>query len=95
MERIRGNKRTELADANGKLITENAGTPSANGRPIADPNGKPVNQTGYGFGPGLDYNFHSRACLNLRYRRFTYSDKNFTFDKFKGGEITTEFKVFF
>jgi hypothetical protein len=89
MERIKGNQRTELADGNGKLIVDKYG------RPIASPNGKAVNQTGYGFGPGLDYNFHSRACLNLRYRRFIYSDKNFTLDKFNGSEITTEFKVFF
>ena len=89
MERIWGNQRTELADASGKLITD------ANGRPIASPNGKAVNQTGYGFGTGLDYNFHTRASLNLRYRHYTYSDKNFTLDKFSGNEIITEFKVFF
>ena len=89
MERNFGNKRTELADANGNLITD------ANGRPIASPNGKPINQTGYGFGPGIDYDFHARACLNLRYRCYSYSDKNFTKDKFAGNEIITEFKVFF
>jgi hypothetical protein len=89
MERDLGNKRTELADASGKLIT------NANGAPIASPNGKAVNQTGYGFGTGFDYNFHTRASLNLRYRHYSYSDKNFTLDKFSGNEITTEFKVFF
>jgi hypothetical protein len=89
MERIWGNQRTELADANGKLITD------AHGRPVASAVGKAVNQTGYGFGPGLDYNFHSRASLNIRYRKFMYADKNFTMDKFSGNEISTEFKVFF
>ena len=88
-EKVRGNSRTEVADANGDLIKD------ANGRPVADPNGKPVNQTGYGFGLGVDYNFHSRASLHLRHRWFTHEDKNFTRDKFRGNEMTLEFKVFF
>ncbi len=89
LEKVKGNSRTELADANGELITD------ANGRPVADPNGKPIDQTGYGFGPGIDYNFHSQASLNIRQRWFSHSDKNFTLDKFKGNEMTIEFKVFF
>ncbi len=89
MERVLGNHRVEVADANGKLIT------NTKGRPVADANGKVINQTGYGFGPGLDYNFHARASLNFRCRWFAHEDKNFTLDKFKGNEMTLEFKVFF
>lgn len=88
-ERVLGNKRTELANENGDLITD------GNGRPVADPNGKTINQTGYGVGVGTDYNFHSRASLHLRHRWFTHEDKNFTRDKFRGNEMTVEFKVFF
>ncbi|MDF2456450.1 MAG: hypothetical protein K0R51_2443 [Cytophagaceae bacterium] len=89
MERVVANNRTELADANGDLIT------NAAGRPVADPNGKPVDQTGYGYGLGLDYNFHSSASLNIRQRWFEHKDKNFTRDRFSGHEMTIEFKVFF
>ncbi|MBX9853554.1 MAG: hypothetical protein K2X86_17560 [Cytophagaceae bacterium] len=89
LERVKGNSRTEVADANGNLIKD------ANGRPVADPNGKPIDATGHGYGLGLDYNFHSRASLHVRHRWFNYADKNFTLDKFKGNEMTVEFKVFF
>ena len=89
MERVIGNKRTELADDKGNIIKDNKG------RPIADPNGKAVNQTGYGYGLGLDYNFHSGASLHIRSRWFSHEDKNFVLDKFKGNEMTIEFKVFF
>ncbi|MDB5256951.1 MAG: hypothetical protein JWM14_1646 [Chitinophagaceae bacterium] len=89
MERVLGNSRTELADANGNLITD------GNGRPVADPKGKAIDQTGYGYGVGIDYNFHSSASLNVRQRWFSHSDKNFTRDRFSGNEMTIEFKVFF
>jgi hypothetical protein len=88
-ERVKANKRTELADANGNMIKD------SNGRPIADPNGKPMNGTGYGYGLGIDYNFNQRASLHLRNRWFNYADKSFTQDQFKGDEMTMEFKVFF
>gem|GEM_PF-856170 len=88
-ERVMGNKRTEEADANGKLIVD------ANGRPISSPNGKPINQYGYGFGTGIDYNFNSVASLHLRQRWFSHKDTNFTLDKFKGNEMTIELKIFF
>ncbi len=88
-ERALGNKRVELADANGDLITD------ANGRPVADPNGKTIDQVGHGYGVGLDYNFHQRASLNFRNRLFDFKDKNFIRDTFSGNEMTVEFKVFF
>ncbi|HSZ72544.1 MAG TPA: hypothetical protein VK750_07685, partial [Cytophagaceae bacterium] len=89
VERVLGNNRTELADANGKLITD------SKGRAVASANGKPIDQTGYGFGLGIDYNFDTQASLHIRQRWFTQQDKNFTLDKFKGNEMTIEFKVFF
>ncbi len=89
MERAVGNNRTELADANGNLITD------AKGRPVADPKGKGIDQTGYGYGLGIDYNFHSSASINIRQRWFDHKDKNFTRDRFSGNEMTIEFKVFF
>ncbi|HEY8402923.1 MAG TPA: hypothetical protein VIK89_16775 [Cytophagaceae bacterium] len=88
-ERVKGNNRTELADANGDLVTD------SKGRPIADPDGKAIDQIGHGYGLGLDYNFHSRASLHFRHRWFDHKDKNFTRDVFKGNEMTVEFKVFF
>jgi hypothetical protein len=89
IERVRGNSRLEVADANGNTIKD------ANGRPIADPNGKTVDQRGYGYGAGIDYNFHARASLNIRNRWYSHVDKSFTRDQFKGTEVTMEFKVFF
>ncbi|MFL5729484.1 MAG: hypothetical protein ACJ75J_08360 [Cytophagaceae bacterium] len=89
IEKAMGNERTELADANGKLIVD------ANNKPIARADRKPLNQTGHGYGLGIDYNFHTRASLHLRNRWFNFSDKNFTQDKFRGNEATMEFKVFF
>lgn len=88
-ERVLGNQRTELADASGNLIT------NAKGKPVSSATGKAVDQTGYGIGIGVDYNFHSRASLHWRNRWFSHSDKNFTHDNFKGYESTVEFKVFF
>jgi hypothetical protein len=58
-------------------------------------NGKPINQTGWGLGAGLDYNFANKAGLYLRYLYMTHKDPNFTLDKFKGHEISLELKVFF
>ena len=88
MERVLGNNRTELADANGKLLT------NAAGRPISG-NGKATDQTSYGYGVGVDYNFHGRASIHWRGRWFSHSDKNFTLDQYHGFESTMEFKVFF
>ena len=89
MERVIGNSRTELADDKGQLIID------SQNRPVASPNGKAVNQTGFGYGLGFDYNFHSRASLNMRNRWYSHQDKNFTLDTFRGYEATMEFKVFF
>jgi hypothetical protein len=86
---VRGNERTELADGNGELIV------NANDRIIADKNGKPMHQIDFGYGAGIDYNFHDRASIHLRQRWYSHKDLNFTLDKFRGNEATVELKVFF
>ncbi|WMJ75170.1 hypothetical protein RCC89_18665 [Cytophagaceae bacterium ABcell3] len=58
-------------------------------------NGKPMNQTAYGYGIGLDYDFSSRAGLFLRHRWLSHTDKNFELDRFRGSESTVELKIFF
>ncbi|MBX9853116.1 MAG: hypothetical protein K2X86_15340 [Cytophagaceae bacterium] len=88
-ERVLGNMSTELADASGNKITD------ASGQIKFDPAGRPVDQTGYGYGVGLDYDISGRAGLFLRHRWFEHSDKNFTKDTFKGMESTIELKIFF
>jgi len=83
------NMRTELADTNGNLITD------ANGRIIYSSNGKPMHQVDFGYGIGVDYNFHDRASLHVRQRWYNHKDYNFTKDKFAGNELTVELKMFF
>lgn len=91
-ERALGNMRTELADANGNLITVDGKEKS---KPVFNANGKPINQTGRGAGVGIDYQFNKRSSLNIRSRWFDHIDKNFVRDRFKGHEIETELKIFF
>lgn len=83
-ENGRGNMRTDLADANGNKTTLEK-----------DPNAKPIDQIGTGYGLGLDYDVSGRAGLYLRNRWFQYHDNNFTADKFKGHETSFELKIFF
>lgn len=83
------NMRTELADADGNLITD------AHGRIIYSSKGKPMHQVDFGYGIGLDYNFHDRASLHVRQRWYNHKDYNFTKDKFAGNELTVELKMFF
>jgi hypothetical protein len=83
-EILKGNRSTELAD------------PATGDRVAADdPDGKPIDQFGYGYGIGLDYDISGRAGLFLRNRWFEHRDKNFIKDKFKGFETTVELKIFF
>jgi hypothetical protein len=88
-ERVLGNKRMNLADATGAEIKD------VNGNLISDPGGKTIDQTGYGYGLGLDYCFTPRAGIYLRNRWFAHNDKNFTLDKYRGMESTVELKIFF
>ncbi|MCR6639325.1 MAG: hypothetical protein NVV82_10155 [Sporocytophaga sp.] len=89
-EKALGNNRTQLADANGEMIID-----ETTKKPIADPNGKPINQRGYGYGLGFDYDFSGRAGLYVRHRWFDHRDVNFTKDRFNGQETTVELKIFF
>ena len=88
-ERVWGNQDTELADAEGNKIV------GTDGNVAKTATGRPVDQTGHGYGVGLDYDFSGRAGIYLRHRWFEHSDKNFTKDKFRGMESTVELKIFF
>jgi hypothetical protein len=89
-ERVWGNNRLNLADASGNEIRA-----TDNKTPIYDPNGRTIDQTGHGYGIGVDYNFASKAGLYIRNRWFDHKDKNFTKDAFRGMETTVELKIFF
>lgn len=102
LETAKGNQRTELVDDNGDLITEDKGSvtyPSSEVqdfyKPVYDPNGKPIDQLGYGLGIGLDYAFAKRASINWRNRWYSHKDKNHVKDEFRGYESYVELKVFF
>ncbi|MCX6180605.1 MAG: hypothetical protein NT150_01580 [Bacteroidetes bacterium] len=90
IERALGNNRTMLVDANGELIKD-----LNTSIPIAHADGLPINQTGHGYGFGLDYDVSKRAGIYLRHRWFDHSDTNFSKDHFKGTETSLEFKIFF
>ena len=108
-EQVKGNDRTELADKNGEsIINPETGLPARQGDTweIPDPSspgltktytvdGSPINQRGYGIGVGFDYDFSSRASLDVRYRWISHRDLNFTKDEFRGHDITAEMKIFF
>lgn len=86
---VRANMRTELADADGNLITDEKG------KIIFRADGKPMHQIGLGYGIGVDYNFHERASLHVRQRWYSHKDVNFIHDRFNGHEMTFELKMFF
>ena len=92
-EQVYGNERTEMADAEGNLITgggEDGNLPATNPQ-----GGNPISQSGTGYGIGCDWDFTSRACISTRYRYYTHKDKYFLADKFSGHELSCEFKIFF
>ena len=84
-----GNNRTELADANGNLITD------SKGNPIASANGKPIDQRDWVAGAGFDYNIKKNIGFYYRFYWYTHDDKHFTKDRFQGTESSVELKVFF
>lgn len=88
-ERVLGNQRINLADANGNEIR------NSNGNPMYRADGKTINQTGHGYGLGVDYNFAPKAGIYLRNRWFDQKDTNFTKDTFRGMETSLELKIFF
>jgi hypothetical protein len=56
---------------------------------------RPLDQTGWGVGLGMDISLGRNAGLYLRYRWFYFKDENFALDTFKGQETLVELKVFF
>ncbi|MBX9853061.1 MAG: hypothetical protein K2X86_15065 [Cytophagaceae bacterium] len=66
-----------------------------NDRTDLAPNGKPIDQTGLGYGVGLDIDISPTAGLYLRQRWYSFEDKNFTLDEFKGFDTNVELKIFF
>ncbi len=104
-EQVKGNMRTELADANGDLMDDEDGdgvydatldnATTYNGKPVYDANGSPIDQIGMGYGLGFDYDFADNASLDFRWRYMTHKDKSFVRDEFRGHDVTLEFKVFF
>lgn len=56
---------------------------------------KPMNQTGWGFGLGLDISLGRNAGLYLRHRWFSFDDSSFQRDNFKGQETLAELTVYF
>jgi hypothetical protein len=67
----------------------------ANSRTLLASNGKPIDQTGYGYGGGIDFDLSPTTGLYFRQRFYSFSDKNFVLDKFRGYDTTVELKIFF
>lgn len=100
-ERVLGNQRTELTApsdnytaANGKVYNKGE-LLIDNNKFFYDPNGKSINQFGYGFGLGFDWEFVKRSTLNMRARKYGHHDRNQVKDTYAGFEVTTELKIFF
>ena len=66
-----------------------------NNRTTLANNSKAIDQTGFGYGIGLDYDISNTTGLYIRQRWYTFNDKNFVLDKFKGYDTTVELKIFF
>lgn len=88
VEKVVGGTRIQMADANGIEIT-------SGGVNVYDANGFTMDQIGYAYGFGIDYDFTKTAGIHLRHKWMTHEDKAFTNDKFKGHETTFELKIFF
>ena len=56
---------------------------------------KPLNQTGWGVGVGIDIALGRNAGLYLRHRWYLFEDTSFQRDQFQGQETLAELKVFF
>ena len=57
--------------------------------------GRPRNQFGEGYGLGVDYTITKNTALFIRHRWFSFEDKNFQLDQFKGTETILELKLTF
>ena len=56
---------------------------------------RPLNQFGEGYGLGLDYTIAKNTALFIRHRWFSFKDKSFDRDQFKGTETILELKITF
>ncbi|MDG1850276.1 MAG: hypothetical protein P8I82_07320 [Flavobacteriales bacterium] len=56
---------------------------------------RPRNQFGNGYGLGIDYTIAKNTAVFLRHRWFSFEDKNFVRDQFKGTETILELKITF
>ncbi len=56
---------------------------------------RPLNQTGWGVGVGMDVSLGRNAGLYLRHRWFFFEDTSFPVDAYRGQETMVELKVFF
>jgi hypothetical protein len=80
LEYVKGNKYTDTTTA---LTGVNGIT------------GKSRDQLGTAFGVGVDFSISSSTSLYLRQRWFSFEDKYFRDENFKGNEATIELKIFF
>src|SRR5262249_38774565 len=87
MERAWGNKRVNLADANGQEIRD------VNNKPVYSPTGRTIDQTGRAWGLGIGYDITPKASIHIRHKWMDQKDKNFTQDVFQGTESTVELKM--
>ena len=56
---------------------------------------RPRDQFGNGYGLGIDYTIAKNTALFIRHRWFSFEDKSFKEDKFKGTETILELKITF
>lgn len=56
---------------------------------------RPRNQIGEGIGCGLDIDMGKNTRLYFRHRWYSFNDKSFELDQFRGRELTVELKSFF
>jgi hypothetical protein len=56
---------------------------------------RPLNQTGWGTGLGIDISLGRNAAFYIRHRWFFFEDTSFRLDKFRGQETLVELKIFF
>jgi hypothetical protein len=77
-----GNNRTQLADSLGNITTDRT-------------KGKPINQTAYGIGGGLDIDIDSTKGVYLRVMWNSHQDKNFIKDRYTLFETAIDFKLYF
>ena len=56
---------------------------------------RPLNQSNLALGMGFDFMIAKNTGLYFRHRWFTYEDRSFANDNFKGHETTLELKIFF